>query len=64
MARGTTGNEHHCFHYRYNYWNSWNLFYDGQKMSATDWDELICCAVVGMAGVGIVWWTWHGGRWW
>ena len=32
-------------------------------MSAADWDELICCAVVGMAGLGIAWWTWHGGRW-
>ena len=33
-------------------------------MSAAEWDELLCCAVVGMAGVGIAWWTGHGGKWW
>lgn len=33
-------------------------------MSAADWDDLICCAVVGVAGVGVFWWAWHGGRWW
>ena len=33
-------------------------------MSAADWDDLICCAVVGVAGVGIFWWAWNGGKWW
>lgn len=32
-------------------------------MSAADWDDLICCAVVGVAGVGLAWWAWNGGRW-
>lgn len=32
-------------------------------MIAADWDELICCVVVGVAGAGVFWWAWNGGRW-
>lgn len=33
-------------------------------MTALDWQDLCCISVVIVAGVGVVWWSWHGGQWW
>ena len=33
-------------------------------MSVRDWQEVVCLLVVVLAGVGVAWWAWNGGRWW
>ena len=32
-------------------------------MIDTDLQDLCCISVVILAGVGVAWWAWNGGRW-